>query len=388
MSLAEIFAVLGDGANLISYLDNFAVFELKDEFAHLKILSVLGGVVKFGKVIEQDIGERDVADKMFYQLARQTKKDKLFFGISVYDRVGLNVKDLGMALKKRLKEEGISSRFVVSRERNLSSVVVKTNKLLTPCGAEFVLFYDGKKLFLGKTLAVQEFEEYEKRDFPRPARSMIRGMLPPKLARIMVNLSQTPKDGVILDPFCGAGTILSEAAILGYKNLIGSDSDKEAVEATEKNIDWLKQNFQFSIFNFQLFNIDARKISKQFKAQTIDAVVTEPFLGPPLKGNEPPEKINQLANLLKNLYLESFREFKKILKPGGKMVFVLPMFRLNNKSVSLDMKNELKKMGFQIQNFLPPPIGDLVKKEIGLNGGFIYGRPDQRVWREVVVFRL
>ena len=59
----------------------------------------------------------------------------------------------------------------------------------------------------------------------KPYRDMRRGMLPPKLARSLVNLAigaKSPSDMTILDPFCGTGTVLMEAMLLGT-HVVGTD---------------------------------------------------------------------------------------------------------------------------------------------------------------------
>ena len=122
------------------------------------------------------------------------------------------------------------------RSPTLSSVVVEQNKLTTAQGAEIVIVQFDKKLFLGKTIAVQPFKELSFRDYGRPARDDYSGMLPPKLAQIMLNLSGAKPADTILDPFCGSGTILTEAMLMGYQDLVGSDVSSKAIEDTGKNI--------------------------------------------------------------------------------------------------------------------------------------------------------
>lgn len=63
------------------------------------------------------------------------------------------------------------------------------------------------------------------------------GSLRASVAAAIAWMSQ-PSDGdIVLDPFCGAGTVLIERAHLGrYRNLIGSDSDPAAIRAARENI--------------------------------------------------------------------------------------------------------------------------------------------------------
>ncbi len=60
--------------------------------------------------------------------------------------------------------------------------------------------------------------------------------LHPKYARAMVNLAMVPLGGRILDPFCGTGGVLIEAALLGYEPL-GSDIDPRMVEGSKRNLE-------------------------------------------------------------------------------------------------------------------------------------------------------
>jgi tRNA (guanine10-N2)-dimethyltransferase len=61
--------------------------------------------------------------------------------------------------------------------------------------------------------------------------------LSPKLARAMVNL--TGSNSSILDPFCGTGGILIEAALMGLK-VGGSDTSREMLEKARTNVKYYR----------------------------------------------------------------------------------------------------------------------------------------------------
>jgi hypothetical protein len=63
---------------------------------------------------------------------------------------------LGWPLKQALKNEDISCRFVVSKEKTLSSVVVEQNKLVGS-GRELVYIGNDRQVMFGVTEAVQPF---------------------------------------------------------------------------------------------------------------------------------------------------------------------------------------------------------------------------------------
>lgn len=63
------------------------------------------------------------------------------------------------------------------------------------------------------------------------------GSLRPAVAAALGWLSEPAADDVVLDPLCGAGTVLIERAHLGrYKLLIGSDRDDGALAAAQTNV--------------------------------------------------------------------------------------------------------------------------------------------------------
>jgi len=59
--------------------------------------------------------------------------------------------------------------------------------------------------------------------------------MPAKLARCMVNLTRTKAGDVIFDPFCGTGTFLIEAGLIGCK-VFGSDAQRHMVEGSLRNL--------------------------------------------------------------------------------------------------------------------------------------------------------
>jgi len=290
-----------------------------------------------------------------------------------------------MAIKKFLREKEISCRWVTSREKNLSSVVVEQNKLITQ-GIEIALIENNKNILIGQTLAVQPFKELSFRDYGRPARDDYSGMLPPKLAQIMINLSQAKPPNTILDPFCGSGTILTEAMLMGYHNLIGSDVSTKAMADTEKNIAWIKNKFQISLsaptcagrqaknFKFHLYTRGVNELVQSIKPESIDAIITEPYLGPP-RGKF---NIKQAMKKLEKLYSESLNEFKKMLKPNGRIVMVWPVFQQ-----TLCLFPNLN--GLKIISPIPENIKNNKLIKLTTRKTIIYGRQGQKIWREIVI---
>jgi|SaaInlStandDraft_6_1057023.scaffolds.fasta_scaffold62578_2 tRNA G10 N-methylase Trm11 len=202
-----------------------------------------------------------------------------------------------------------------------------------------------------------------KRDRLKPFADGRKGMLPPKVARIMVNLAlgkDYKKDQVLLDPFCGSGNILMEAGMLKIK-LIGVDINEEQLEGTRKNLNWLE------IKSFNLFKLDATQLSKHLKTK-IDYIVTEPFMGKP---NLRPDRIKYVAKGLHKLYLGVLKNWLHILNPGGTVCMVFPVFQDEKKTYHLsDVIDDKSLVGYNIKT-----------------RGLIYSRPHSKLKREIVVLK-
>lgn len=374
LSVAELYSVIPTEIKMPN--KNCAIIE-QEQIDAPTLIKRLGGVIKIGKILGE-IREKDL-DNFFVKIIGEAPPKKIFFGISNYSDLKINIKKIGLEVKRLLKEKGISSRFVEGKEKELSSVIVTQNKLLKENGFEFIILKSENKLLIGQTLTVQPFKELSFRDYGRPARDDRSGMLPPKLAQIMINLAQAKKDGVILDPFCGSGTILTEAMLMGYKNLIGTDISQKAVDDTKKNMEWTIDKFRVPNPKFQVLNKDARELSKTIEFNSVGAIITEPYLGPQ-RGKIDFIKVKQE---LEKLYSKALKEFLKILKPNGGIVIIFPVLRYNNKEGFIYPNLD----GYKIIN--PVPLSLQNNKFIKLTNRdtIIYGREGQKIWREVAVFR-
>lgn len=376
LSVAELAAVLDlRGARLLA--PDFLLWETSTELDPIRLINRLGGTIKIGRVASEGLSEKDLLTKMFSLAAAKQKEDpdgKFNFGLSDYGPKAFNKNKLGNELKEYFRREGISSRFVTSREKTLSSVVVEQNKLLRR-GIEIIIFEHQGHSYCGETLAVQPFKDLSRRDYGRPARDDESGMLPPKLAQVMINLAVlADPEAVIVDPFCGSGTILTEAALMSYKKLFGSDVSPKAIEDTRKNMEWMKAKYGLEDCKLKLQIKNVTALSKFIKAGYADAVITEPYLGPQRGRID----FRAITKNLEELYSIAISEFTKILKPGGRVVMVWPLF-YGQKPISPSL-GALKIIDI-IPSFLKD--GKILKQTSRQT--IIYGRPNQKVYREIVV---
>lgn len=394
LSIAEIISLfsISNHLKIKKISKEVLILELKEKIDFWQLQERLGGTIKIGKIIAKVNKNLEKIETNLF-LKELPKIEKVYFGFSLYqlnnkfkiENLRSKIKNLALKIKKELKKRKISSRWVESKERILSSVIVQKNKLLTH-GKEFVFLVDENEIYLGESLTCQFFQKYEFYDFSRPKRKIEEGMIPLKLAKIMINLAKVSKSGLILDPFCGSGTILQEAILMGYKKIVGTDLNEEAVENAKKNIKWLLKNLKLkSKLQIKIEKCDVRNLSEKIQKNSVEAIITEPYLGP-IKIKNYKFKILSLINKLSNLYLTAFLEFKKILKKDGKVVIVFPIFKMNKNFYFLPILEKLKKSGWQVINPIPPELQKNPIIKLTSRQSIIYSRPDQKVLREIFIF--
>ena len=375
LSLAEILAVYPD-AKIIAHRDEAVIFDTKKSVE----LNQLGGSPKIAEVIGEfspDI--KKISEAVASELFSFSKEQKVFFGLSFYGNANKNFyNSLGRMIKSRLTESGYRARWVVGRDIALSSVLIKTNKLLTR-GADFCLVFFTGKIYLAKTAEVQDFSDYGFRDMRRPARDLVSGLTPPKLAKILINLGGKPacagRQKEILDPFCGSGTFLGEAALLGFKKIYGSDVSAKAIADSKKNLEWLKEKYNFPA-DIGIKQCDIKN-SRVCWSRQFDFIATEPYLGPPIRGTIGFEKAKHLQTELQKNYDEYLPALSGLLENGGTLVLIAPLIISENGHLKISLK--LKENGLEAVHPLPANIHN--------QPTIIYSRQDQKIGREIYILK-
>ncbi len=353
ISIAELQAVLLSTSDFVNKDNKYLIVELDKEIKAEKLMNQLGGIIKIGEEIKQT-GDNV---KTIVSFLAKNNTGKIHF--SVPD------KKMGIAVKKELKSLGRSVRYVEPK----NAATILHNNLIEKQG-DFTIV--DNKTFV--TVALQPFEEMKKRDYSRPGSDEFSGMLPPKLSKIMINLAQITPKQTLLDPFCGSGTVLTEALNMGYKNIIGADISEKAVVDTEKNIEWLKDTNQLEGITYKLYHNDATQIHNQINPSSVDAIVAEPYMGTPLRGNEKVETLEKQTGELAELYIGAFKAFRKILKTGGIAIFIIPQFKQGEDWIKIDCVEDIKDIGFKLVPF---------EKDDSL----LYHRPKQHLGRSIWRFR-
>lgn len=273
---------------------------------------------------------------------------------------------LAKEVKARLKRRGLKSRFLSPKTGTALNAKVLDRYALLEEGEELFLFR-GKKVFvLAKTLAVQNIDEWARRDVGKPSRDLKKGLLPPKLARMMVNLAvdfPSSQKVRILDPFCGSGSVLIEALLLGFE-AVGLDVDQSQVDASLKNLAYIEENFG-RLPSYRVYCADALKLSQlsDLQPRSFTAVVSEVYLGPPLKTEPAVGKQKKWASELGHRYLHFLKESKAVLKEGAKLVLAVP--RWSEFGAGEKILDEISPLGYSLlKSYIYHRVGQFVSREV------------------------
>lgn len=394
LSYAEIIALLQTEGFRFSeegYNAEFAVFEIENLNAG-KFQDLLGGTIKIIEIKEKlnsvlQAEERLTEKRLFEEYFNKTE-GKILIGVTAYTTAEWSnseknfLKRLGVSLKELLKNKH-SIRYVASPNFNLTSVVISD---LLKDGAEIAILKDSKNVFLGKTAAVQNIRRYRERDFDRPGKDLVSGILPPKLAQMMINLTRDSGTKAVFDPFCGSGGILQEAYLMGL-NIFGSDVDEAAVKNTLENIAWAAKiqggrSPAHLAEKIKVANAAVLRWSEINKKETI--IVTEPYLGPAQRRHLLPAQAQELFKDLRKLYLGAFKNFAANFSHIKKIGIVLPVAKTTGGLYYLDILDDLMQIGYKRKAILP---AEILKKDQGITKrqGFLYSRSDQFILREIFV---
>jgi len=288
------------------------------------------------------------------------------YGVGVYDWPQNHLREILFSLKKAFKQNNFKTRFANQDYKNIS---VAQFKGFRKNGIELLVAKDSTCLLVGEVVAVQDIDSYSRRDYDKPFRDMQVGMLPPKLAQILINLTGV-RQGHIWDPFCGGGVLIMEGSLMGY-DMLGSDIDEKTLEGAKRNMEWLRMKSD-------LFHHDA---TTPLLGKLFDAIACEGYLGPPQKRKHRIAEYSPLIHHLERLYIGFFEALKES-QFKGPIVIALPFFKtIEGRDVLMeDTIEKIQNMGFELTSFLP--------RSLAGHNCFIlkYSRADQVVGRAIYRF--
>ena len=159
------------------------------------------------------------------------------FSLSLYCTRGdpeAEYEELSEELLSTIRETGHKKANLI---RSRFGPEMYSERVVSRSAMDFVAFPIGATSQWGVTVYVPETEGFKERSTERPY--VTSGIsLSSRLARLLVNIAGVSKGQVLLDPFCGSGTILGEALLKGV-DCIGVDRNHGSVERTKKNLAWI-----------------------------------------------------------------------------------------------------------------------------------------------------
>ena len=346
--------------------------ELEAKFS--KVHQVSPELAEFENSIEPNIDRLGGSLKLAVKLEnsaldflRQLPEGKITLGVSDYSKGASkrSAQSEALKLKKILTRHGRSVRVLENKSSILSTATSHHNQIGAKKNRiELVKF--GSTWY--HVVGVQNITAYAKRDQARPARDAKVGMLPPKLAQILINLcGDLPARTCILDPFCGTGVVLQEAARMGYQ-VYGTDLNPRMVEYTGKNLKWAK------IKDFKVELGDATNYQWQ---PPIGAIVCEAYLGPPMSAPPIDIKLKEVKQQGQTLIKTFLKNLSSQIASNTPVVLAIPAWRRTDGSYArLNLLDEIKKMGYNSGKYKNLSHEDM-----------IYYREGQIVAREIIVLR-
>lgn len=377
LSIAELEQLYGDVA---WFSDISALIE-----ADSVNVQRLGGTQKAGKVIAKlpagDWRKASMKIVQHYQKTWAQYEGKITLGISAYgfDVSTRDIQKTGLILKTKLKGTSASLRLVPNQETALSTATSHHNKLgLSDNKVELIVVRGQNAIIIAESTGAQNITALAARDQGRPKRDAFVGMLPPKLAQIMINLTgplvPDPASDLaqprILDPFCGTGVLLQEAMLMGY-GAYGTDLSEKMIRFSRDNLNWLQDEYHMK-GHWYLHEGDAMDTSWQ---SPIAAVVSESYLGQPFSAPPSSAKLIEVRGNCNHIISQFLKNLAGQIKSGTPVVLAVPAWKDDRGQFThLPLISKLDELGYStvdLKNARPDQL--------------LYFRPDQIVAREILV---
>jgi tRNA G10 N-methylase Trm11 len=377
ISIAELEQVYGD----VSWFSDISALVNADYID----ITRLGGSQKAGTVVLQVPGRdwRAASLKIVQHYANAWAKQegKITLGISAYgfSEGPRDIQKTGLVLKGKLKQTGTSLRLVPNQESVLSTATSHHNKLgLSENKVELIVVKGQSGIVIAESSGAQNITALAARDQGRPKRDAFVGMLPPKLAQIMINLAGPLKAGSgsplsqprLLDPFCGTGVILQEAGLMRYA-VYGTDLAEKMIRFSTENLKWIAEKDNLTL-HVTLKEGDAMTTTWDMP---IDAVVAEGYLGQPFSAPPSNSKLVEVRGNTNHIMSEFLKNLAGQIATGTPVVVAVPAWKDSDGHFThLPLITKVEELGYRY-----------VEMRTVRPDQLLYFRPDQVVAREILV---
>lgn len=395
ISVAELAAVVPGFALEAVIRDSVALFTSTQPLDD-RLIDQLGGTMILAEQITENTVEMSDIPQLLHNEVKDVKR-KITFGLRAFGVAPKKVDIAYRQSKDKLRKADRSCRYIGNGKKPAATALLLDSDILDgKRGVELFIVNHNDNLWVGKTFAAQNIDEYTWRDMEKPVRDTGVGLLPPKLAQIMLNFGawlaapeEEPKPSkrkrklptyTIFDPFCGTGVIPLECLLRGWP-VLASDKAKKAMTGTEKNLDWLRKERKIlkKDVSSTVWQQDA---TKPFALKDLpDAVVTETTLGPNLESR--PTKKDARAHCKENEQLQAdFLKNASETLPGVPLAVIWPVWRMKGEALYLTkIWDAVEEYGYEavLPEGTTPTSAD--------RQTLVYQRRDQFVGREIVLLR-
>ncbi len=330
LSLAEISAYLEkqDVKVLRCFVKrNGLLIEVDKEIDSSRATNELGGTIAIGKVLFSG-GISEIAEGIKNNDIYFGSEEKFIFSIFDFTEQEIELGEFVDAMRDNFKKQRLKSTYkTVQGDIKAKQEIFEGTPSKIKGKINYFLIQD-ENLKFGVMESIYDAKEAERRDMKKPVRRSKLAMAP-RLAKILVNLSEVKKGEILLDPFCGVGGILQEALLQGI-NVLGIDIDTRAIRSAQRNMAWLKREYKFNS-RFDLINDDSRKVNikeiKEVTEKNINGIATEPQLGKLLTKKPNEREALYMIQKFENLLISVLKNLKEKVK--GRIVVTVPVIESN-----------------------------------------------------------
>lgn len=343
LSVLEVCSVLeGQVKNAEAPCERVAVFKAKPQVS--SNLRKLAGIHKCAPTMLTAEGENPDSGRLVDWLS-QNLQEKSNLSVSGYDLDEDVYEGLVRALLDGIREKGLRKvRLLRPKENELLAEDVLRRSAL-----DVVAFPYRGGIGMGPTAWVPDASTMRRRGLGKPVpHSDI--SLSPRLARVLLNLAGLQVGQAVLDPFCGSGTILTEAFV-GSLRCIGYDSSSARVSESLRNLKWIGG---VPGARYDVRRGDARDLKRSLRGMKVDAVVTEPVLLPTFGARPRTATAQELVSSASEVYSSALGAMADSVRPGGRIVVVVPVVRtMDGEEVVLTLDG--RRLGLRF--YQPGPVG-------------------------------
>ncbi|MCL2094984.1 hypothetical protein FWH13_02590 [Candidatus Saccharibacteria bacterium] len=362
--------------------------ELRAVYGHAELVLPQVALVKTEKTLDIDrlggtrktarvIATKEMKPADVIKALGLPAEGKITLGVSVcgVKATAKTANVLGMNLKKELVRAGRSVRLLPSKEAEVSDAASLHNRLgAVPAKKELIYVYSEGRQFLAELTGVQNLNAYAARDQERPKRDARVGMLPPKLAQVLVNLAVGSDMGagkVVLDPFCGTGVVLQEVVLMGMQ-AYGTDLEPRMIEYSKVNLEWLGGAGRRT--GASGTRLEVGDATKHKWKTPISAVASEIYLGQPFSTVPSEEKLGDVKHVTGQILRGFLKNIGGQIEAGTVLALACPAWRRADGSFSRLPLDFLANLGYTVVDGEPCST-------------LLYYREKQIVARDIIVLR-